>query len=145
MYVHVPMESVPGTVWVQTPAQQPPTIISDEWRTNFFGSLTNVLADAFADPDGDGQNNLQEFLARTVPTDLRFQSLGTEWRANLRAFRLRWFGMPGRQYVVEAAPSLEGPWQPVSEMLRGDGNPLSADAPRPDLRSLFYRIRVVGP
>ena len=48
----------------------PPTPFQD-WQMQYFG-CTNVAicpqADATADPDGDGQNNLAEFLSGTDPT-----------------------------------------------------------------------------
>ncbi len=39
------------------------------WQVQYFGSTTNPAAAASADPDGDGQNNLAEFLTGTDPTN----------------------------------------------------------------------------
>jgi len=39
--------------------------IPDRWESQYFGSATS--ANPNADPDGDGRNNLQEFLAGTNP------------------------------------------------------------------------------
>ncbi len=39
------------------------------WQIQYFGSTNNPAAAATADPDGDGQNNLAEFLAGTNPTN----------------------------------------------------------------------------
>ena len=42
----------------------------EAWRQTYFGITTNTGSAAdTADPDGDGQNNLSEFVAGTVPTD----------------------------------------------------------------------------
>ena len=46
--------------------------IPDSWRAQFFGgtgTTTNNQSCALCDPDGDGQNNLAEFLSGTVPTN----------------------------------------------------------------------------
>ena len=42
--------------------------IDDAWQVQYFG-LNNPKALALIDPDGDGQNNLFEYIAGTVPTD----------------------------------------------------------------------------
>jgi PKD repeat protein/endonuclease/exonuclease/phosphatase family metal-dependent hydrolase len=39
------------------------------WQIQYFGSTTNPAAAASVDADGDGQNNLAEFLAGTDPTN----------------------------------------------------------------------------
>ncbi len=39
------------------------------WQLQYFGCTNCPQADAAADPDGDGQNNLAEFLAGTDPTN----------------------------------------------------------------------------
>jgi hypothetical protein len=49
------------------------------WQLQYFGCTNCPQAAATADPDGDGQNNLAEFLAGTIPTNsasaLRITSL----------------------------------------------------------------------
>jgi hypothetical protein len=40
-----------------------------DWQIQHFGSTSNPLAAAGADPDGDGQTNYQEFLGYTDPND----------------------------------------------------------------------------
>ena len=49
------------------------------WQLQYFGCTNCPQADAAADPDGDGQNNMAEFLAGTIPTNsasvLRITSL----------------------------------------------------------------------
>ena len=52
------------------------------WQIQYFGSTTNPAAAASVDADGDGQNNLAEFLAGTDPTNgasaLRITSITTQ-------------------------------------------------------------------
>jgi PKD repeat protein len=52
------------------------------WQIQYFGSTTNPAAAANIDADGDGQNNLAEFLAGTDPTNgasaLRITSIATQ-------------------------------------------------------------------
>jgi hypothetical protein len=45
--------------------------ISDWWETNYFGIIntTNNAANALLDPDGDGMNNRDEYVAGTNPTN----------------------------------------------------------------------------
>ncbi len=47
----------------------PPLTAFQQWQVLYFGSTTNANADPNADPDGDGQNNLAEFLSGTNPTN----------------------------------------------------------------------------
>ena len=52
-----------------TPTVTPPLTPFQQWQMLYFGSTTNANADPNADPDGDGQNNLAEFLTGTNPTN----------------------------------------------------------------------------
>jgi len=61
----------PGYITAWTPFQT--------WQVQYFGSTDNPSAAASADPDGDGQNNMAEFLVGTDPTNsasgFRIQSI----------------------------------------------------------------------
>jgi polygalacturonase len=58
--------SIPGQVNLNV---TPPLTAFQQWQVLYFGSTTNANADPNADPDGDGQNNLAEFLSGTNPTN----------------------------------------------------------------------------
>jgi polygalacturonase len=54
-----------------TPGQVNLVVLSalQAWQMNYFGSTNNPAADPSADPDGDGQDNEEEFLSGTNPTN----------------------------------------------------------------------------
>ncbi|HUI08413.1 MAG TPA: hypothetical protein VL486_15540 [Verrucomicrobiae bacterium] len=59
-----------GTVSVLvSPGAVPPLTPFQQWQVQYFTSTDNPDADPNADPDGDGQNNMAEFLCGTDPTN----------------------------------------------------------------------------
>jgi hypothetical protein len=142
------LESVPGTVWVGTPRQKAPEIISDQWRTNFFGSVTSSLGDADADPDGDGFTNLQEYLAGTDPSSAlsRLQFLPvTPFATGTNAMQISWLSAPGKVYWLESASTLNAATWTVLTNMTGDGYVQSVNANRFGAKTQFYRLRVQTP
>ncbi len=132
-------QSLPGTVWVGTAAKRPAERISDEWKLRFFGALQSAWTGVDADPDGDGINNLEEFLAGSNPVSLRLHAPRAETGAG--SFLLRWFGEAGKRYSVESSNDL-GAWQSIDtdRVGRGDLEEIrSSDAAE---NARFYRVRV---
>ena len=76
------------------------------WQVQYFGSTTNPAAAANADPDGDGQNNLAEFLTGTNPTNslsgFRITSVTTQGGDVL----VNWTTAGGHTNVVQATAGL---------------------------------------
>ena len=139
-YANYDLQSRGGSVWVQSGPTTAPDVISDEWRIKFFGSLTNALSAALADPDGDGRNNIQEFLAGSYPLKPKF----SDWNGKAQGFLLKWKGFGGKQYVVECTTDpVNGPWKAISDAFQGTDGALNFDAPKLDPTSLFYRVREV--
>ena len=72
------------------------------WAIPYFGRTTNPAAAANADPDGDGQDNMAEFLAGTDPTNsasaFRITSIMTEGGA----VRVTWRTAGGKTNIVQA-------------------------------------------
>lgn len=133
-------ETRPGAVWVGVPAQRPPDALSDEWKIRFFGGLNNPLANPFADPDGDGKNNLQEFLAGSNPAKLRFHNLDSDWRRlSGRSFKLRWFAATGKTYTIESSTDMVN-WTVVATISGVGDLKEFVDSQKPD-SAKFYRVR----
>jgi PKD repeat protein/endonuclease/exonuclease/phosphatase family metal-dependent hydrolase len=85
----------PAYISVLTPFQA--------WQIQYFGSTTNPAAGASVDADGDGQNNLAEFLAGTDPTNgasaMRITSITTQG-ANVT---VNWMSGVGKTNALQAA------------------------------------------
>jgi hypothetical protein len=138
------LESLAGCVWVQSAALKISDSISDEWRLNFFGSLTNALAQATADADGDGVLNSEEFLKGTNPTKLQFHHLNTDARTVMaKGLKLRWFAAPGKRYVLESCVDLTSAnWSVIAENLMGKGDIKEFTETDFSSQAHFYRVRI---
>ncbi|MCX8156808.1 MAG: Ig-like domain-containing protein [Verrucomicrobiae bacterium] len=131
-----------------TPISQDP---KDAWRRQFFApaDLANPAKEATvwgdqADPDGDGRNNLQEYVAGTVPTNgaskLEFiierQAGGTRLRVTPRA--------DGRMYTVLASSRPQGPYTPlVNPLVQINGNQLLITDRAGGAGPRFYRLQLM--
>jgi len=118
--------------------------LTDDWELRYFGSTATT--DGNADPDGDGQSDLDEFRAGTDPTNalsqLRIYSLTTDDTDVV----VRWQTVGGRTNVVQAASSLTGVYTDLSPplIIPGNGDTLAdyfdngggTNAP-----ARFYRVR----
>ncbi len=73
--------------------------INDDWEVTNFG---HIGVDATADPDGDGQNNLEEFLAGTDPNNagsaFRITSIAPEGDS----LRVAWMMGSGKTNTLQA-------------------------------------------
>lgn len=121
--------------------------ISDSWRATQFGSptTTNASTCATCDPDGDGLNNLQEYLAGTAPQDssnlLRVNSASTTGNAVTISFG----SVLGMKYQVEYNPDLQtGTWQVLTNGITGTGGVLPVvDSGAVNQTKRFYRVRLL--
>lgn len=139
-------ESAPATVWVLSAPASVQHIVSDDWKTNYFGSVAAPEADSDADPDHDGVPNWQEYLAGTNPLDassrLAFSSVRLE-SASPEIITFEWQSVLGRTYVIETSSDLaHGSWSSASESFQGTGGPLHFSQTNSTENVQFFRILV---
>jgi hypothetical protein len=76
----------------------------------------NLGSDATADPDADGQNNLQEYLSGTDPLDPRSQ-LRLTGMASTGSVELRFTALSNTTYTVQFTDSLNPPqWKELQDV-----------------------------
>jgi len=123
--------------------------IDDAWQVQYFG-LSNPLAGPTVDPDGDGQNNLFEYTAGTVPNlagsrfALRDEPVPGQPAQKRIIFSPR---LADRTYVVQFATDLAlGNWQTLTNSTTSDNG---QERTVTDLGATgakrFYRVQVTKP
>ncbi len=135
------LESFPGSAWVMSAAISAPSSTSDEWKINFFGSLTNALAADNVDADNDGVPNWKEYRAGTNPNDVGSFLHFTSAISATGATTLTWLSAPNKTYIIEGASLINATtWTTVSSVV-GDGNVKQVTEPNTGTVQ-FYRIRL---
>ncbi len=119
--------------------------LPDGWEIQYLGG-TNGAPNA--DADGDGQSNLQEYLAGTNPTNansvLRI-TYAARGEATPDSMTLHWDSVPTRSYTVQSRDSLGAmdPWADlISLALGANSATFNVGATNP---AEFYRIRAYRP
>ncbi len=119
--------------------------LPDAWEIQYLGGTT---ATPNADADGDGQSNLQEYLAGTDPTNaqsaLRITYVARD-ETTPDSVTLRWESVPTRCYTIQTRDSLDAmhAWTDlVSLGLGADSATFSVGASK---QTEFYRLRAYRP
>ncbi len=116
--------------------------LPDTWESAHFGGLGYGPGD---DPDGDGQNNLEEFVGGTQPTNASsfFAIEGIQFDAGTR---LSFEGLTGRTYRVLYSTNLLGDilWTDLMAGLSGSNGTMSVTDTN-DAPNRFYRVRAAMP
>ncbi|MEI7732819.1 MAG: hypothetical protein WCO56_24825 [Verrucomicrobiota bacterium] len=120
--------------------------IDDAWQVRYFG-LNNTNAAWNADPDHDGLNNYQEYIADTNPTNalscLRIQSI-----AKAGGMTLSFQSSTNRKYSLSYTAQLPiGSWTnvPLQTNLTGNGGTMTLTDPSPSGQVRAYRVTVRMP
>ena len=120
--------------------------IADSWETIYFAGVSNV--NPLADADSDGQNNRNEYLAGTNPTNAASVFKASQFTA-INGFTLRWPVAAGRSYRIRSADQLAtgvwsivgGPWTAAS----GQSQMSYTDTNAPTSALKTYRIDALVP
>jgi len=121
--------------------------LPDAWQIYYFGSINSPDARPDADPDHDGMNNLQEYLAGTDPTDpnsvFKFSAVTP---AAPGVVQLQWLSATNHLYTLIESTSIAAPASafnplasnilatpPVNSYLVTNASPLAEH---------FYRLRL---
>jgi hypothetical protein len=118
--------------------------IPDSWRLLWFGTVSNAISAADADPDGDGASNWQEYVAGTDPLDSTsiFQILPGSSVAQ-SSFTLQWSSVVNKNYTVQSSPSLSpGNWTTLAGSIPGNGQPVQWQDTNATGQAQFYRVLV---
>lgn len=121
----------------------------EAWALANFGDAHATLGEATQDPDGDGQTNRAEWLARTNPRDGMDRFEAAVVADGNRGLVVRWFGRSGVFYRV--CRSEDGvTWSELSGSRRTGADALAEcadpiEAPPMGSSRRFYRVETVVP
>ena len=121
----------------------------DAWRFEKFGLQANdpFIAGDDADPDGDGQTNLGEYVAGTEPRDPSSRFAAALARNGAGQFTVRFLARKGRSYTVLYRPSFSsGAWQTLATVLPPAANQI-VEIPDPAAvtsAQRFYQVVTQG-
>lgn len=115
----------------------------DHWEVDYFGGISNAVA--AVDSDGDGVNNLSEYISGHDPTnaDSFFEMTGFETlNAGHTSFIVNWNAVSGRVYCVLWSHDLAGmPFTNISGVLPYPVSSFTDATERAELQN-FYRVDV---
>lgn len=116
--------------------------LPDWWEQQYFGHLTGT--DPNADPDHDGENNLAEFLAGTIPTNALSVFRLNNPAVAQAGFILQWPSVAGRYYNVLRYTNLATGSGTLVQTNIAATPPLNlfTDTPPANVKDVFYRLQL---
>ena len=123
--------------------QTPSSFLSYAWARQYH--LATDGSEDFADPDGDGMNNWQEWICGTIPTNAASVLKMYAPSNSAVGVQVRWQSVIGRSYFLQRASDLTA--QPSFVTLQGSLSGLTnstscLDATATNGGSYYYRIGV---
>lgn len=115
--------------------------ISDAWEQQFFGAVGNHSASL--DSDGDGMNDLNEFLAGTDPTkaDSVLHLLAVRPAVD-GSVQVSWTSSAGHSYRLLGSPDLLG-WTATSEWITAGAGTAFFNVPKTGAAAVrFFRVEM---
>jgi hypothetical protein len=101
-----------------------------------------MLSAADADPDGDGANNWQEYVAGTNPLDATSVFRFLPAISSGSSFTLQWPSIVNKNYTLQVSPSPGGGWTTVASGLIGNSQVLQWTDTNAGASARFYRAVV---
>jgi len=125
--------------------QDPTSILSYAWLQQ-YGLATDGTAD-YADPDGDGHNNWQEWRCGTDPTNALSVLRLLMPSASFTNVVLTWQSEAGLSYVLDRSTNLQksSTFTPVATNILGQEATTTYIDTNAPVGSLFYRVGVNSP
>ena len=124
----------------------PPDVDADHlpntWELQFFGN--DHSAKPAEDPDGDGNNNLDEFIAGTDPGNAMDRFAATVIHDSGGTIRIQASGKAGRSYHLQRSTDLSN-WSVVDETTTLENDQPVEFQRAPEPTSVFFRVSVVRP
>jgi hypothetical protein len=101
-----------------------------------------MLSAADADPDGDGANNWQEYVAGTNPLDATSVLKFLPAISSGSAFTLQWPSVVNKNYSVQSCSSAGGAWSTIASNLIGNSQVMQWTDTNASADARFYRAQV---
>ena len=121
-----------------------PGVVSYFMAGNALALLGESISGATADPDGDGFNNMQEYIAGTDPLDMQSGFFITGGSIDNTQASLDWSSVSGRVYDVYWATNLLDSFVPLQTDIAWPQSSYTSPIPS-EAESGFYQIKVRRP
>jgi hypothetical protein len=117
--------------------------LADTWEMTHF---TTTAQDGTTDSDGDGINDLHEYLAGTNPTSTSsaFRITGTPVLQPGNQIQLQWQAVASKTYRITTSTTLTGTWIPIATGIPATVPTTTQTVPTSGTRQ-FYRVEVENP